>query len=64
VVRYLNPEKTLEGKPATQGTVIDGGPSDSFIYTDLGCRAVKVTITKTEAGTTSGFAAVVRGQAG
>lgn len=64
VVRYLDQDGGIEGKPSTQGVVADGGPSNSFKYPDVGCKAVKVTITKTEAGTTSGFGVFVRGQAG
>jgi hypothetical protein len=63
VVRYMDNGQTIEGVPGTQGVVADGGPSGTFIYSNLGCAAVKVTVTKTEAGTSSGFAVSVRGQA-
>ena len=60
IIRFLDPEKTIEGVPATQGVVSDGGPSGTFKYTDFGCAAAQVTVTKTEAGTTSGFAVSFR----
>jgi len=62
IVRYLDPDQSFEGAPASQG-VVTGGTPGQFKYSDLGCYAVKVTITKTEAGTSSGFFASVRGQA-
>ena len=64
LVRYLDEEKEVEGVPGTQGVVSDGGPSGAFIYPDLGCVKAELTITKTEAGTTSGFAVSVREEAG
>jgi hypothetical protein len=63
LIRYMDNGQTIEGVPGTQGVVADGGPSGTFIYSDLGCAAIKVTVTKTEAGTSSGFAVSVRGQA-
>lgn len=62
LVPYLDNGKTIEGVPATQGVVADGGPGGRFIYENLGCVALGITVTKTEAGTTSGFAVSVRGQ--
>lgn len=63
LVRYLDNAKTVEGVPGTQGVVADGGPSGTFIYENLGCVAAELTVTKTEAGTSAGFAVSVRGQA-
>ena len=63
VARYLDKEKTLVGAPATQGVVADAGPSGTFKYSLLGCEACLVTFTKTEAGSSTTFAAVLRGAA-
>jgi hypothetical protein len=63
VVTYLDPEQTLEGVPGTQGVVADGGPSGTFKFTDFGYASCKVTVTKTEAGTTSGFGVSIRSKA-
>jgi len=63
LVRYMDNGQAIEGVPGTQGVVADSGPSGTFIYSNLGCAAVKVTVTKTEAGTTSGFVVAVRSQA-
>lgn len=60
IVRYLNAGGSIEGVPSTQGVVSDGGPSGTFKYSDFGCAAAQVTVTKTEAGTTSGFAVSFR----
>jgi len=62
VVRFLDEADGVEGVPATQQTLADGGPSDYYQHSAIGCNVVRVTFTKTEAGTSSGFGLFVRGQ--
>jgi len=54
-------DTSVAGEASTVGTLADSGPSKRFKYTMPAAPLCKVTFSKTEAGTSSGFLMSVRG---
>ena len=55
-------DQTLLGGVSETITIADEGGVDDGVYYDLGCPAIKVTVTKTEAGTSAANFICVRGR--
>lgn len=54
-------DNTVLGKPSSTLTIPDLGATDRAIYSKIAAKRCQVLVTKTEAGTTSGFGLKVIG---
>lgn len=50
------------GKPSDTGTLANGGPAGRFAYANLAAPRARVVVTKTQAGSTTGFKLAIRGE--
>lgn len=57
----LKDNDTVVGPVSTTLTFADGGGTDVALYSRIGTPRAKVVVTKTEAGTSSGFTLDIRG---
>lgn len=54
-------DDTAEGKPSATLTIADSGATERAVYSNIGSVRAKIVVTKTEAGSTSGFLCRISG---